>query len=847
MTKRIVVKGAVQGIGYRPFISEKATEYGLSGYVKNLGAAVEILVSGDDLSVESFITMLSKQVPAGGFVLGVETEELSADQLTDTGADFDKLKGSNFTIVESSALDLSSQLPVFLPDIGICDDCMEEMLDPLNRRYRYPLISCAVCGPRMSILNALPYDRDNTTMEDFEMCPCCRKDYGIGRRKYAQTISCHDCGPQMIIRLPQKATEAFNTLDLDTRIAELGSGEESVLKAIELLKEGKIIGLKGISGYQLVCKPEAKVAERLRRVKGRENKPFAIMFSTVSDIRHFAFVSKLEEELLKSSARPIVLVKSKAPSLDLQVSDKKLKAYEQGFPWEVLKGSRYIGAFLPSAGIHRLLADALGPLIVTSANKSDEPMIIDDDRFISVFMPPESLKTDGDNRDGAYRCVDAVLYHKRRINMAQDDSVMFVISADEKEYPQFVRRARGFAPLPIFIDEPKEGTSGQSGSKVLAFGGDLKSSFSFGKGDRIIPSQYIGDLKDYETNKSYKKLLQEYKSIFEFEPDLIISDLHPLYISTQMAGDMATKDGIRHIGLQHHFAHTYSVMAENNLQSSLGVSFDGTGFGLDGRIWGGEFVYCKGAKPYRIGNLSYVKLTGGDESPKNAGKISRCYIHECQKRGLIKQPVIEVDSDTKLLAAALDKSINTYETSSMGRLFDAVSALLGICQYNSYEGECAIMLEKEALEFEASNEKDYPVFKFTYLPEPDIIVIPDGTEKKEPGQNPFDSFTADQIALFSEIYRCFTTGKYPVPAIAYGFHMAIAELIINGCSMMEQQTKEQKVCLSGGVFNNRLLLACAAKALLAEGFEVYWNQKVPLGDGGISTGQAYFGLLNDKE
>lgn len=821
MTKRIVVKGAVQGIGYRPFISEKATEYGLSGYVKNCGASVEILVSGAENDVDSFVFMLSKEVPAGGFIFSVEATDMDQGDLADSDAKDDDASyctGDNFVIIESSVLDLSSELPVFLPDIGICDDCMSEMLDPSNRRYRYPLISCAVCGPRMSILNRLPYDRDTTTMEDFCMCPSCQKDYGIGRRKYAQTISCHDCGPQMILKLRKSAT--------------FESGEKSVKKAIELLAEGKIIGLKGISGYQLVCKPEAEIANRLRKAKGRENKPFALMFSTVEDIRKYAFVSELEEKLLKSSARPIVLVKATTASGKSEFKkDGGFNSCEQGFPEEVLKGSLYIGAFLPSAGIHRLLTDALGPLIVTSANKSDEPMIIDDDKFLSVFMPCSGKDSDYENADTDVY-VDAVLYHKRRINMAQDDSVMFVINVDGRETSQFVRRARGFAPLPVIVDPTSDNNDLSSTSYsdrvssdehkigILALGGDLKSSFAFGKGDRIIPSQYIGDLKDYEVNRSYGKLLNDYQRIFEFKPEVIISDLHPLYMSTKMGKELSDKEEITRLELQHHFAHIYSVMAENSLTECIGVSFDGTGFGLDGNIWGGEFVYCKGSKAERILHLSYAKLAGGDEAPKNAGNVALCYIHEAKKRGLIN-----VDSDSKILLAALDNNINTFETSSMGRLFDAVSALLGICSYNSYEGECAIMLEKEALLFEGD---DYPKFSFSIRDD-----------------------EADQISLFADIYRCLLEGNYSKRAIAYGFHMAIKDLITKASALlyrkfsdMDSASVDMAVCLSGGVFNNRLLLTSSVKALRDEGFEVYWNQKVPLGDGGISTGQAYYGLLN---
>ena len=798
MTKRITVKGAVQGIGYRPFISEKATEYGLKGYVKNCGASVEILVSGDDVFIEGFISDLEKEVPAGGFILALDVKDANEDDLKVNGFNADSTEKSGFDIIESSQLDLSSEIPVFLPDIGICDDCLGEMLDPDNRRYRYPLISCAVCGPRMSILNRLPYDRNNTTMEDFDMCPECSRDYGIGRRKYAQTISCHDCGPQMLFLTGNKNKDT----DDAPLFEQIYRKDDAVKKAAEVLKAGGIIGLKGISGYQLVCLPESEPAARLRSVKGRENKPFAVMYPTIDAIKKDAYVSDLEAELLKSSARPIVLLKK-----------------NREFSGEVDRGSRYIGAFLPSAGIHRLLCDELGALIVTSGNRSDEPMITDDKVFEDIFG----------NR------IDGILCHKRKINMAQDDSVMFVIEADGREYAQFIRRARGFAPLPIVLETDMDnncsGVPGEQAS-ILALGGDLKSSFAFAKRDRIMPSQYIGDLGDYETSVYYENLLKDYRRIFEFDPTVLVMDLHPLYISGEIGRRIGDGDNIKIVNLQHHFAHIYSVMAENSLNRSIGVSFDGTGYGTDERIWGGEFVLCDGASATRLGHLSYVKLTGGDEAPKNALNVAKCYINECVKIELIPDKnvsLIDEDPGTyQLIKAALDSNINTFETSSMGRLFDAVSALLGVCCHNSYEGECAVLLEKKAHEFmdKGGAAGDYPEFMFE--------ISSDG-----------ECNVADQISLFADIYNCACSRTYDTEAISYGFHRAVIRLIIQECILMRDETKISKISLSGGVFNNRIILAGAVDELLKNGFEVYWNRKVPLGDGGISTGQAYYGLLRE--
>lgn len=833
MNKRIVVKGAVQGIGYRPFISEKATEYGLTGYVKNCGAAVEIFVSGKDQDIEDFIKLLKREVPAGGFILSVDSEFIEDTPLY-----------QNFSIIESSKLDLSGELPVFLPDIGICDDCMKEMLDVKNRRYRYPLISCAVCGPRMSILNRLPYDRNTTTMEHFKMCPSCLNEYTMGRRKYAQTISCHNCGPQMHFRTIKEVSEGD---------APYTTGEDAVKKAVSLLANGEIIGLKGISGYQLIALPKKDVAKRLRIVKGRENKPFALMFSTVDDIRKVAYISEKEKELLTSSQRPIVLLNIKKTDNtgcnDLINSDNCAGNIDNDlFSDEVIKGSRYIGAFLPSAGIHRLLTDALGPLIVTSANRSDEPMIIDDSEFISVFM---------DNSFESDKKVSGVLFHERKINMPQDDSVMFVVSVNGVETEQFIRRARGFAPLPILLEHfPKNSKS------VFALGGDLKNTFALGRNDKIIPSQYIGDLKDYKVKNTYRTLYEGYLGIFEFKPEVVVKDLHPAYVSSQFSKKLFY-DGISTIvGLQHHMAHTYSVMAENSLDTAIGVSFDGTGFGLDERIWGGEFLDISKTNAKRMGHLSYVKLAGGNDAPKDAYKVALCYFYLCRQKSLLdieskkyiiesnkSLPIEENEKTYKYLEAALKNNINTFETSSMGRLFDAVSALLGVRYYNTYEGEAAIMLESRAQEFlekfcmgssakdtSLSSENtlnipkadtDYPVFSF------DIAATKDG-------------FCPDQLKMFSDIYKCFASQKYCTGAISFGFHMSLCDLVVRCCDIIRKETGENKVCLSGGVFNNRLLLTGAAQALLKEKFEVYWNRKVPLGDGGISTGQAYYGLLCEE-
>ncbi|MCR5670941.1 MAG: carbamoyltransferase HypF [Butyrivibrio sp.] len=761
MAKIITVKGAVQGVGYRPFIAGIATEYNLKGYVKNTGDCVEILVLGADEDIDAFCDRIKSDGPKGSFVVSVLIK------------DHEEVPFDSFEIIESEDIDLSRELPIFLPDIGICSDCMEEMLYKGNRRYGYPLISCAVCGPRLSILDVFPYDRDNTAMKPFKMCSKCASEYKTGRRRHAQTISCFDCGPQLILKYPDG-----KQLDPET----------SIDSAKELIKKDGIIGLKGVSGYQLVCKSSSKAAGRLRLLKGRENKPFTMMFSTIYEIKKYCYVSSLEEELLTSFARPIVLLKKKAD-----------------VPKEVIGDSAYIGAFLPSMGAHRLLCDDLGPLIVTSANISGSPIITDDEEFDSIFLNKEDH-------------VDGVLCHERRINMPQDDSVLFVTDTKKKETYQFIRRSRGYAPLPVFLDE-KTAVNTKS---VLAFGGDLKSTFSIGKKDRIITSQFIGDLEDAGTFENYNRLLRDYLRLFETVPDIIVSDRHPGYHSTKLAAEYSGEHNTEYITVQHHHAHILSVMAENSLDSCIGVSFDGTGFGDDGKIWGGEFLYCTGPNMLRKGHLSYVKLCGGDNAPKKAHIVRDCYLEAaaCSKVKASAESIVK---------AALLNNINTFETSSAGRLFDAVSSLLGIKDENSYEGECAILLEQEAMAYLDSDDHGETDNKLSF----EINAL-DG------------AYILDQVKLFWDIYLLKEAGV-SIPCIAYLFHMALSSAIADVCDKIRLETGENKVCLSGGVFNNRILLKKSSELLLDKGFEVYWNMKLPLGDGGISAGQAYFVTLQELE
>ena len=784
MTYEIVITGAVQGVGYRPFVARLAEEMNLKGEVRNDGGIVRILVSDDPADKESnagafpddtgespallLAQRLQEEAPEGALVLKVDVTWTSERH-------FDR-----FRIVESSDSG-QEELAVFPPDLGLCSVCEEQMLDPADRRFRYPLISCASCGPRWSILRQLPYDRETTAMEKFEMCSACETEYTgrmnrLDRRRHAQTISCHDCGPQMILRLPDREEAAAHEKEL--------GGEEAFAEAVRILKDGGIVMLKAVGGYQLLASPfSEETTARLRQMKGREKKPFAILFRDVEAIRSFCSVSAEEEALLKSSARPIVLLERSTGQPD--------------FAPNVCGESRYLGAFLPATGIQTMLTSACGPLIATSANLSDTPIPIRDEEAFQ-FRAPET----GDTPDGVY-------YHEREILRPLDDSVAAVIG----KRVSLIRRSRGYVPMPVFVEEAA-GKEGSFRECIFAAGADLKSSFCLQKGSRTILSQYLGDLEDYGVLRNYQTAREDMIRVFHAAPEIVACDLHPGYYSTRMAREYASKKDLPLIQVQHHMAHVASVMAEHRLEESIGIAFDGTGYGTDGALWGGEFFYAEGADFERMGGLSPVLLLGADEASRNAAMTAQCYL-----KAIGKTPA------DPLIAAALDNQINTVLSSSAGRLFDAVCALLELRSYNSYEAECAIALENAAALAMADEtlrvkaQEAAASFK-------DLVLVKNSR------------FVISQTALIRAVLSLKESGA-PAPVIALSFHEALAGAIYEVVRLIHTLTEEKKVCLSGGVFANRILRTQTEKLLRIHGFEVYWNECVPGNDGGICLGQAF--------
>ena len=805
MTAEITVTGAVQGIGYRPFVAELATEYGLHGSVRNSGGIVRILAEGSESVIRAFAEKLKTAYPAGAMVISVTCRKCSEDLIKSDAF------ASGFIIIESEQGTLSKELPVFPPDIGICDDCMREMQDAADRRYEYPLISCASCGPRYSILSSLPYDRQTTTMQHFEMCPECGREYRKGRRRHAQTISCHDCGPQIIL-------ESMTDGELHrTEKAQAMAG------AVGILRKGGIIGIKGIGGYQLAATPFAEeTVLRLRRIKGREKKPFAVMFPDTDTIRAYAEVSPAEQQLLQSSARPIVLLMAKKRENVLPFAEATCGE------------SRFIGAFLPATGLHRMILEQTGPLIVTSANSSGEPMLILDNAFRSRYL----TETDG------------MLYHEREILTPLDDSVTFCAPAENGTEQTFlIRRARGYVPLPVFL-------SGSMNTSVLATGGDLKGAFAIGQGSRIILSQFLGDMADYGVQQNYRSELQRMERIFGAVPQRIACDMHPGYYSSALAAEYAKEHHLpAPMRIQHHHAHIASVMAEHGLSTCIGVSFDGTGYGTDGQLWGGEFLYCSRNRMQRMGHLQYVTLCGGDRVSVDARLAAACYEYAAEQTAALSEPD---ENRRRLTEAALQNHINIIQSSSMGRLFDAAACVLGIRDGNSYEGECAIALENAAASYLQQNSG-----ALARLIEEISADSRTGSAYEDVSEHvPFlhirreetdGTLQADQITFLQQLRRRMQSGADKSAAeyrnlqeeAALAFHAAIICMTVQICEEIRKLTGENTVALSGGVFANRILLQGCTGYLRKKHFMVYCNESVPFNDGGISLGQAFLAGMDD--
>ena len=753
---QVHISGIVQGVGFRPFVYGLATRFALKGWVRNTSAGVDIEVDGEQDVLDAFVKALRDEAPPLARI----------DEFT---ASFRLASGfSTFDIIHSEAIPSAFQ-PIS-PDVAICDDCLREMLDPNDRRYRYPFINCTNCGPRFTIIKDIPYDRPKTTMAPFVMCPDCEREYKdpLNRRFHAQPVACPVCGPHVWLEMQN---------------AEGGmQNDEAIRETQRLLMQGKIIAIKGLGGFHLACDAtNAKSVSELRLRKLRVDKPFALMMSNIEIIEQHCFVSEAERELLISSARPIVLLKRKPAS---------------NIAKEVAPNQDWIGVMLPYTPLHHLLfTDSVPPLVMTSGNLSEEPIATINDEA----------------RERLSSLADAFLMHNRDIHIRCDDSVIRVFKDNRKSsienrqslYP--IRRSRGYSPFPVKLpfDVPQ----------ILAAGSELKNTFCITNKNYAFLSHHIGDMENYETLKSYEQGVEHFERLFRVKPEAIAYDLHPNYLATRYALERAERENIPTIGVQHHHAHIAACMAEHGLDGSrpvIGVSFDGTGYGEDEAIWGGEFLIADYKSYQRAFHLEYFPLPGGDAAIKKPARTALALLWslgiDWDER---LASVLEFsESERTLLRTQLEKKINTPVTSSMGRLFDAAAALAGVRQRVNYEGQAAIEFESLADSAEAES--------YSFALNQDEVQVRSAVE-----------------ALIKDVMA-----GVPISKISARFHHGLAEGVRMVVRKMSEDSGIREVALSGGVWQNITLLRRTLSLLHADGFEVYIHREVPPNDGGLSLGQA---------
>ncbi len=738
---KIIARGAVQGVGFRPFVYRLATELDLKGWVINSAQGVFIEIEGAPDALAAFAQRLRAEKPVRAIIQSCESSQLDA------------LGYDRFEIREST--DEGGKSALILPDLATCDDCRREIFDPCDRRFRYPFTNCTNCGPRFSIIEALPYDRPQTSMKKFAMCPACAAEYGDpgDRRFHAEPTACPVCGPQLQLWNPTGEI--------------IASADDALQETAAQIRAGKIVALKGLGGFQLLVDARQHDAmQNLRARKGREEKPFAVMFPSLEQARACAEVSQLEARLLLSPEAPIILLRRSA--------DGNLSP-------AVAPANPNLGVFLPYTPLHHLLLRELDfPVVATSGNLSDEPICIDEQEAL--------LRLRG--------LADFFLVHDRPIVRHVDDSIVRIMAGRE----MMLRRARGYAPLPITLNHPQE--------TVLAVGAHLKNAVALSLGHNVFVSQHIGDLATREAHDAFTRSVADLPRLYEAKPDLIAHDLHPEYLSTKHA---LLQPG-RKIGVQHHWAHIASCMAEKEIEPPLlGVAWDGTGYGTDGTIWGGEFFLVTNDSCRRIAHLRTFRLPGGDAAIREPRRSALGLLHEIFGEETWEHPTVVANfsrAELKILRGMLRRQVNSPLTSSVGRLFDGVAALAGLCARSTFEGQAAMKLEFAIAD---RAEESYP---FT-LRETKPLVI-----DWEPALR----------ALLEDRRQNIEPGL-----IAARFHNMLVDAILAVARHFDQP----KVALSGGCFQNRYLTERVIDKLRAAGFQPYWPQRIPPNDGGIALGQVW--------
>lgn len=763
---KIKIYGIVQGVGFRPFVARLAREHSICGTVANKGSYVEIFATGENCSLQKFAEELKTRAPVRAAILSMDIFETADADFTD------------FSIIESA----KEYGKIFVsPDIAICEDCKKELYDQTNRRYLHPFINCTLCGPRLTIMEGVPYDRERTSMGDFPMCGVCETEYydETNRRYDAQPVCCNDCGPEVYI------------------LGGKERGKAAILKVREIIKKGGIAAIKGIGGFHLACDANNfDAVAKLRKRKHRPMKPFALMAKDMETLEKIVDVPQSAIPIITGPQKPILLLSRKKDApIAKNIAEDNLK----------------LGVMLPYAPIQCLLfdydendEDFPKVLVMTSGNPSGAPI----------------CHTDEEAKDALLNIADVILSNNRRIRLRSDDSVMGWFN----NAPYMIRRSRGYSPLPFICHENLKG-------EVLAIGGELKNSFCLAKDELFYPSPFIGDMTDLRSIEALKDSVNLMKSLLEINPEIVACDMHPRYNTTTVAKGM----NLPLFYVQHHYAHILSCMAENNEKETvLGVAFDGTGYGTDGSVWGGELLLCDKEHFERLAHIEPFIQAGGDKVPREGYRVALAFLcKECDNdEGKILNIVEKLGvADKNEVSAAcfmLKNNVNTIKSTSAGRLFDGASALLGIRKVSTFEGEGAIYLEFAAKRF-CNNE---PILAKKLLE--------DSLNKAFSQKHSDNIIKTDYI--MSEIIKGRLDGENS-EKLAYFFHTALAAETLSSILKAKEKTNISKIALSGGVFQNWLFTALLKDLLEQHNFKVLLHKMVPPNDGGIALGQAFAAMV----
>jgi hydrogenase maturation protein HypF len=743
----IKIYGIVQGVGFRPFVYKKAKDFQIYGWVENAGGAVVIHCTGARDNLKHFILAVVKKPPSLAKIEKIRCSFMKNE------LHFEEQGHSCNFIIKKSVRE-KNQMKFVSPDTASCPECLEDIEKKETSRYRYAFTNCTQCGPRYSIIKALPYDRHYTTMQAFTMCEDCKREYDnpMSRRFHAQPNCCEKCGPKLFL--------------IDSKGVQIECGD-IINETTKLLEQGKILAIKGLGGFHLVCDGRnEKSIGKLRNRKYRRDKPFALMAKDIDIIKDICHVSEKEEQVLKSNKRPIVILKKKVSS---------------SLPEVIAPKQNKLGVMLPYTPLHVLLFNEnLNLLIMTSGNISGMPIEYKNEEALAHLS----------------EVADYFLMHDREIYIPTDDSVVKVIDAVES----VIRRARGYTPYSVKIKTMKQ---------ILAVGGEQKNTICISKNGYAYLSQYLGDLEEFSCYESFKYVLKHFNNLFDINAELIVHDMYPAYLSTKYA----KAQEIRTMEVQHHHAHMVSCMAEHSIYDTvIGVIFDGTGFGLDGAVWGGEFFIGNRHSFRRAGQLEYVNIQGGEQAIKEPWRCAASYV---KALGYDPLQIIQGVEREKIevVTQALNAGMNCFLSSSIGRLFDAVSALIGIRNNITYDGQAAIELEN-AIEEEMDDSYSYNISEIDgefYIQYKDIIE-----------------------GILKDIER-----KELISKISAKFHNSLAEAACALVGKLREKEAINKVVLSGGVFENQYLLKRIYKSLVKRGFQVFYNEQIPINDGGLSFGQLH--------